>query len=96
MAAAPRVTFEAAKPVLDALGDKVFHVGERPGQGATVKTINQLLCGCHIAVAAEAFGLAADTMVHCLRATLLSREQPAGHATFYFPPGIGTQMSVSA
>ena len=58
MAAAPRVTFEAAQPVLDALGDKIFHVGERPGQGATVKTINQLLCGCHIAVAAEAFSLA--------------------------------------
>jgi L-threonate 2-dehydrogenase len=59
MAAAPRVTFEAAKPVLDALGDKIFHVGEHPGQGATVKTINQLLCGVHIAVAAEAFSLAA-------------------------------------
>jgi L-threonate 2-dehydrogenase len=58
MAAAPRATFEAAKPVLDALGDKIFHVGERPGQGATVKTINQLLCGVHIAVAAEAFSLA--------------------------------------
>jgi L-threonate 2-dehydrogenase len=59
MAAAPRVTFEATKPVLDALGDKIFHVGERPGQGAAVKTINQLLCGVHIAVAAEAFSLAA-------------------------------------
>jgi L-threonate 2-dehydrogenase len=58
MAAAPRVTFEAVKPVLDALGDKIFHVGERPGQGAMVKTINQLLCGVHIAVAAEAFSLA--------------------------------------
>jgi L-threonate 2-dehydrogenase len=58
MAAAPRATFEAVKPVLDALGDKIFHVGERPGQGATVKTINQLLCGVHIAVAAEAFSLA--------------------------------------
>ncbi len=32
------------------LGDKVFHVGERPGQGAMVKTVNQLLCGVHIAV----------------------------------------------
>jgi L-threonate 2-dehydrogenase len=58
MAAAPRGAFEAAKPVLDAFGDKIFHVGERPGQGAAVKTINQLLCGVHIAVAAEAFSLA--------------------------------------
>ena len=58
MAAASRATFEAAKPVLDAFGDKVFHVGESPGQGAMVKTVNQLLCGVHIAVAAEAFSLA--------------------------------------
>lgn len=59
MAAAPHATFAAARPVLDALGDKVFHVGERPGQGAVVKTVNQLLCGVHIAVAAEAVSLAA-------------------------------------
>jgi 3-hydroxyisobutyrate dehydrogenase len=58
MAAAPKATFEAARSVFEALGDKVFHVGERPGQGATVKTINQLLCGVHIAVVAEAFALA--------------------------------------
>ncbi len=59
MAAAPKQTFEAAKPVLMAMGDKVYHVGETPGQGAMVKTINQLFCGAHIAVAAEAFSLAA-------------------------------------
>jgi len=57
MAAAPRATFEAVRPVFDVLGDKVFHVGEKPGQGATVKTVNQLLCGVHIAVVAEAFAL---------------------------------------
>jgi L-threonate 2-dehydrogenase len=58
MAAGPRDTFEVAKPLFDAMGDKVFHVGERPGQGAMVKTVNQLLCGVHIAVVAEAFALA--------------------------------------
>jgi 3-hydroxyisobutyrate dehydrogenase len=63
MAAAPRATFQAVEPVLDALGDKVFHVGERPGQGAMVKTVNQLLCGVHIAVVAEAFSLAAKVGV---------------------------------
>jgi putative dehydrogenase len=63
MAAAPQATIDAARPVLDALGDKVFHVGERPGQGAMVKTVNQLLCGVHIAVAAEAFSLAAKVGV---------------------------------
>jgi 3-hydroxyisobutyrate dehydrogenase len=58
MAAAPDVTFARAKPFLDALGDKVFRVGDRPGQGATAKAVNQLLCGVHIAVAAEALSLA--------------------------------------
>jgi L-threonate 2-dehydrogenase len=63
MAAGPRDTFETVKPLFDALGDKVFHVGERPGQGAMVKTVNQLLCGVHIAVVAEAFALASKVGV---------------------------------
>ncbi|MFO1155067.1 MAG: NAD(P)-dependent oxidoreductase [Rhodospirillales bacterium] len=63
MAAAPHETFEAAKPVLSAMGDKVYHVGKSPGQGAMVKTVNQLFCGVHIAVAAEAFSLAAKVGV---------------------------------
>ncbi|AZO80781.1 MULTISPECIES: NAD(P)-dependent oxidoreductase [unclassified Bosea (in: a-proteobacteria)] len=58
MVGASAPSFAKAKPVLDAMGDKVFHVGEKPGQGATVKTVNQLLCGVHIAVAAEALSLA--------------------------------------
>jgi 3-hydroxyisobutyrate dehydrogenase len=58
MAAAPVEIFRAALPVLKALGDKVFHVGQTPGQGAVVKTVNQLLCGVHIAAAAEALSLA--------------------------------------
>jgi len=58
MAAAPRATLAELRPVLDALGSKIVHVGERPGQGAMVKTVNQLLCGVHIAVAAEALSLA--------------------------------------
>jgi 3-hydroxyisobutyrate dehydrogenase len=64
MAAGPDPTFAAAKPVLDALGDKVFHVGPQPGQGAVVKTVNQLLAGVHIAVCAEAFALAAKLGVN--------------------------------
>ncbi len=58
MAAAPTAVFERIRPVLDALGTKIFHVGEQAGQGATLKAVNQLLCGVHIAVAAEAFSLA--------------------------------------
>jgi len=63
MAAGPDATFAAAKPALEMLGDKLFHVGQRPGQGAVVKTVNQLLAGVHIAVAAEAFALAAKVGV---------------------------------
>ena len=60
MAAAPADVLAAARPILDVLGgERVFHVGERPGQGAMVKTVNQLLAGVHIAATAEAFSLAA-------------------------------------
>ena len=58
MAAGDKPGFEAARPVLAAMGDKLFHVGLRPGQGATVKAVNQLLCGVHIAIVAEALSLA--------------------------------------
>lgn len=58
MAAGAEVAYQAARPLLEAMGDKLFHVGTRPGQGAVVKTVNQLLCGVHIAVCAEAVSLA--------------------------------------
>jgi L-threonate 2-dehydrogenase len=58
MIGAPRPVFDALQPVLDGVGGKLFHIGETPGQGAAVKAINQLLCGVHIAAAAEALALA--------------------------------------
>lgn len=57
MAGGTDADFASAQPYLSALGDKLFHVGQNPGDGAMVKTINQLLCGVHIAAAAEAFAL---------------------------------------
>lgn len=63
MAACERATFEAVQPVFRGIGQRIFHVGERAGQGATVKAVNQLLCGVHIAVVAEAFALAAKVGV---------------------------------
>jgi 3-hydroxyisobutyrate dehydrogenase len=50
--------YSRVQPVLAALGDKLFHVGQEPGQGAMMKTVNQLMCGVHIAAAAEALSLA--------------------------------------
>ena len=58
MAAAAPATMAAARPVLDALGSRLFVVGEQAGQGAAMKIINQLLCGVHLAAAAEALSLA--------------------------------------
>jgi L-threonate 2-dehydrogenase len=58
MAAGEDGAFTAVRPALEAMGSRLVHVGDRPGQGAIVKTINQLLCGVHIAAAAEALALA--------------------------------------
>ena len=73
MAAAPAEVFAAALPVLEAIGSRTLHVGDRPGQGATVKTVNQLLCGVHIAAAAEAFSLAGKAGIdRCILLEILS------------------------
>jgi putative dehydrogenase len=58
MAAAPDDDFDAAEPILDCLRRQGVPRRRRRGQGSTVKTINQLLCGVHIAAAAEAMALA--------------------------------------
>jgi L-threonate 2-dehydrogenase len=58
MAGGDAAVYAACQPILTVLGDKLYHVGSRAGDGAMVKTINQLLCGVHIAVVAEAFAMA--------------------------------------
>lgn len=47
-----------ALPVLEAMASTLRRVGPRPGDGQCMKTVNQLLCGVHIAAAAEALALA--------------------------------------
>jgi 3-hydroxyisobutyrate dehydrogenase len=49
---------ERARPVLDLLASTLTVVGDHPGDGQALKTVNQLLCGVHIAAAAEALALA--------------------------------------
>jgi len=58
MAAAPDPVFTRAKPVLLAMGSGLHHLGQKPGQGAAMKIVNQLLCGIHIATAAEGLAFA--------------------------------------
>ena len=53
------VAYESALPVLQAMSGTLRRVGARPGDGQAMKTVNQLLCGVHIAAAAEALALAA-------------------------------------
>jgi 3-hydroxyisobutyrate dehydrogenase-like beta-hydroxyacid dehydrogenase len=49
--------FDKAQPVLDAIGKKIWRLGDAIGVGSTVKMVNQLLAGVHIATAAEALAL---------------------------------------
>lgn len=58
MAAAEDAVYQRVLPVFQALGQRLYHVGAAAGQGSAVKAINQLFCGTHIAVMAEAFSLA--------------------------------------
>ena len=59
MASGDPATFEALKPLLDAVAGKVYNIGSEIGLGASVKIVHQLLAGVHIAVAAEAMAMAA-------------------------------------
>lgn len=51
--------FAKARPALDAMASKVFALGDAPGAGSSMKAINQMLVGVHIAAMAEAmtFGM---------------------------------------
>lgn len=46
------------RPAFDTMGKALFEAGPHPGQGSAMKAVNQLLCGVHIAAAAEALALA--------------------------------------
>ena len=50
--------YAAAEPVLEAMAGTLVRVGVHPGDGQAMKTVNQLLCGVHIAAGAEALALA--------------------------------------
>ena len=50
--------WDAAHDVLDDMASTLVRVGDAPGDGQAMKTVNQLLCGVHIAAAGEALALA--------------------------------------
>ena len=65
--------FERVRPVLSTFGGKLFYLGKEQGKGSQMKVINQLMCGVHIAAAAEALamaklsGLPLDTTLEILK-----------------------------
>jgi 3-hydroxyisobutyrate dehydrogenase len=58
MCSGAQAAFDTARPAFDAVAQRIFHVGSEAGLGSTAKMINQLLCGVHIAAAAEAMNVA--------------------------------------
>jgi len=57
MSSGAAAAYDQAQPILDAVAAKVYRLGDAPGVGSLVKTVNQLLAGVHIAAAAEAMAL---------------------------------------
>ncbi|HEY3824822.1 MAG TPA: NAD(P)-dependent oxidoreductase [Bryobacteraceae bacterium] len=53
MVSCPEATYPTVKPVLEVIG-KLFFVGTRPGQGQTMKLLNNLLSGTAMAISSEA------------------------------------------
>lgn len=72
MASGTEAAFDAAKTVLDATAETVFHLGNAAGAGSAMKAVNQLLAGVHIATMAEAMtfgmtqGISPETFVEVI------------------------------
>jgi 3-hydroxyisobutyrate dehydrogenase len=58
MVACPSATFETHRSLIGTLSDRVFRLGERPGDGARMKLVNNLLGGINLVGVAEALALA--------------------------------------
>ena len=58
MVSGPEPARAAVAPLVDAMAGHAPVVGPAPGDGQKIKLVNQLLCGVHIAAAAEAMAYA--------------------------------------
>jgi 3-hydroxyisobutyrate dehydrogenase len=58
IAAGAPADLDAADPILKPMAGQIFRVGTEPGQGQTIKMVNQLLVGTHMAATIEAMALA--------------------------------------
>ena len=58
MVSGSETALATVQPLLNVMARNAPVVGTEPGDGQKVKLVNQLLCGVHIAVAAEALAYA--------------------------------------
>ena len=58
MVSGSETALATVQPLLNVMARNAPVVGTEPGEGQKVKLVNQLLCGVHIAVAAEALAYA--------------------------------------
>lgn len=96
--------FEKARPVLEAMGTNIFHVGAS-GAGEVIKLVNNILVGVIAAATAEAFvlgvkaGADVDTMARVISASTgaswqLSNQFPLRAFSRSFKPGFMTDLLV--
>jgi 3-hydroxyisobutyrate dehydrogenase-like beta-hydroxyacid dehydrogenase len=79
MVAGEQAAIERCRPLLDRLSSRVFLVGNRPGDGARTKLVNNLLAAANLAAAAEALALAQRWGLDPAL-TLSVVEQSSGHS----------------
>ena len=79
MVACGEPAWAAAAALVADLSGKVFRVGDRPGDGARTKLVNNLLAGINLAAAAEALAMAQRLGLD-LQRTLAVIEQSSGQS----------------
>lgn len=73
LASGSRAAFAKAQPALDAMASQVFDLGDDVGAGSSMKAVNQMLVGIHIAAMGEALtfgmtqGVAPEKFVEVIR-----------------------------
>ena len=79
MVACGDAVFERHRALIEVLSSKIFRIGQRPGDGARVTLVNNLLAGITLAGAAEVLALAARIGLDVSR-TLDVIEQSSGQS----------------
>ena len=79
MVACDDAVYERQRMVIELLSNKVFRVGQKPGDGAKTKLVNNLLAGINLAGAAEAMAMAKQLGLD-LHKTLEVIEQSSGQS----------------